>query len=212
MTESASPPPIPSNIVAPRTLGLAIASMILGICSIGFSLLTGIPAVVCGIVALNKINKSGGTLGGQGQAIAGLITGIVGCLLIPILAAILLPALAQAREKAHRALCAKNEKQIVLACLMYADDYGYLLPTSFDQLRAGNYLRYSSPDLFRCPSAQDGSAQSYQLVGGGRKQTDIMEPDKTPLIIENPSNHRGAGGNVGYFDCHVLWVPAQQGH
>ena len=70
---------------------------------------------VCGILALNKIKKSGGALRGQGQAIAGVVTGSVGSfLLVPIIimAAMLFPELDQSRAKAQRALCASNEKQI----------------------------------------------------------------------------------------------------
>ena len=43
--------------------------------------------------------------------------------IIAVLASILLPALAKAREKARRAVCASNLKQFGLALEMYADDW-----------------------------------------------------------------------------------------
>ena len=57
--------------------GLAIASLVLGICSLtlvccgGF--LIGIPAVICGVIAIKKANRGEAT--GKGMAIAGVSTG-----------------------------------------------------------------------------------------------------------------------------------------
>ena len=57
--------------------GLAIASLVLGICSLtlvccgGF--LIGIPAVICGVIAIKKANRGEST--GKGMAIAGVTTG-----------------------------------------------------------------------------------------------------------------------------------------
>jgi prepilin-type processing-associated H-X9-DG protein len=51
-------------------------------------------------------------------------------LIIAILAAILFPVFAKAREKARQTQCLNNQKQIVTALLMYAQDHEELLPTS----------------------------------------------------------------------------------
>jgi prepilin-type processing-associated H-X9-DG protein len=48
--------------------------------------------------------------------------------IIAILAAILFPVFAQARDKARQATCASNQKQILLAILMYVQDYDEMLP------------------------------------------------------------------------------------
>ena len=74
----------------PKSSGLAIAALILGI--VGFCMpITAPIAVILGIVALNKIGKSNGQVGGQGLAIGGIVTGGLACFMIPVLAAIAIP-------------------------------------------------------------------------------------------------------------------------
>jgi Domain of unknown function (DUF4190) len=66
-----------------RTNGLATTSFVFGLlaffCVLGP--LAGIPAVICGYLAGRRVSKSGGTLGGRGLALAGLILGSIGTLL-----------------------------------------------------------------------------------------------------------------------------------
>jgi hypothetical protein len=55
--------------------GLAIASLVGGVLSLGLGFLTGIPAVICGHLGRARIRKSGGGLRGKGMALAGVVLG-----------------------------------------------------------------------------------------------------------------------------------------
>ena len=74
-------------VVAVKTSGMAIASLVLGI--LGISLL----AIIFGIIAISQINKSNGLLTGKGMAIAGIILGIISIIVtIIVIAAVVIAA------------------------------------------------------------------------------------------------------------------------
>jgi hypothetical protein len=77
-----TPPPQPATPAysagtqsTPRTNGLAIASLVLGI--IPCTGITSILAIVFGFIARNQIEQSGGTQQGSGMALAGIILGFI---------------------------------------------------------------------------------------------------------------------------------------
>ncbi|MGQ9487030.1 MAG: prepilin-type N-terminal cleavage/methylation domain-containing protein [Armatimonadota bacterium] len=59
-----------------------------------------------------------------------LIELLVVIAIIAILAAILFPVFAQARESARQTSCTSNQKQLALSVLMYAQDYDETFPMS----------------------------------------------------------------------------------
>lgn len=62
----------------PGTNGLAVASLVLGIAQIFICIIGGILALVFGYIARRQIDESGGTQGGRGMAVAGIILGWIG--------------------------------------------------------------------------------------------------------------------------------------
>lgn len=86
-----------------------------------------------------------------------LIELLVVIAVIGILAAILLPALARAREQARRASCLANLSQIGIAMWMYADEHDLEMPWSGGNENAdcltylmGHYI--GALKIFACPS------------------------------------------------------------
>ncbi|HEY2250312.1 MAG TPA: DUF4190 domain-containing protein [Planctomycetaceae bacterium] len=78
---------------AVRTSRLAIVSLTLGIASLLGLCLTGIPAIITGLVALRQINRSQGKIVGRRLALGGIATGgVFGCLCAPFTAGLILPA------------------------------------------------------------------------------------------------------------------------
>lgn len=61
-----------------------------------------------------------------------LIELLVVIAIIAILAAILFPVFAKAREKARQAACLSNMRQLAMGCLMYSQDYDDMCPLWFD--------------------------------------------------------------------------------
>src|SRR3984957_3114452 len=72
-----------------------------------------------------------------------LIELLVVIAIIAILAAILFPVFAQAREKARQTTCTNNEKQISLAFLMYVQDFDEMFPNS-DYGSSGNAVYWEN--------------------------------------------------------------------
>jgi len=66
----------------PKTSGKATTSLVLGVVSmVCFGFFTGIPAIIVGMRARKEIRHSQGRVSGDGLALGGIITGIIGSLI-----------------------------------------------------------------------------------------------------------------------------------
>lgn len=145
--------------------------------------------------------------------------------IIAILAGLLLPALARAKEKGRSASCTSNLKQIGLAMQMYVNDSEYYPPgrlaglTQWD-LCVGGYVGGKSDPLapeartavFKCPSVKisdDGTRLNYSAnpnvckeitaTAGGVRANTIQRT--TEIIIAGDAIQYSADGSVHA----ILW-------
>lgn len=135
-----------------------------------------------------------------------LIELLVVIAIIAILAAILFPVFAKAREKARQISCASNERQIGLGLLQYTQDYDEMYPAKFSYGSgwAGQVYPYvKSTGVFKCPDDPytPTAAGDYEVsyaynfvltrtdyasynIGVGGNSTRLNAPAQTVLLCE----------------------------
>jgi len=121
-----------------------------------------------------------------------LIELLVVIAIIAILAAILFPVFAKAREKARQTTCASNLKQIAIGAKQYVDDYdGKWVPdwASVWGGVAATWMEMQSPyvknsQVYLCPSAPDTPA-AYGIAGPNRVASGYVWPSWMPYSYYN---------------------------
>jgi len=176
----------------PRTSGLAVASLILGV--LGGLVITGLLGLIFGIMALLQINRSDGRLRGQGLAIAGTVISGIAMLSTPILAAMVFPVFMRARSAAHKAVCLSNVKNISLALQMYMADNGDRLPAADNW--CGDLEDYvHNYDVFLCPVADADLDCAYAFNSdlSGADFASFADPTSTVAFFESDLGWNASG-------------------
>jgi len=147
-----------------------------------------------------------------------LIELLVVIAIIAILAAILFPVFARAREKARAASCQSNLKQIVLALKMYLQDYD---ETFFGGGGwSGSYCKVLQPyikndGIWLCPSraswtrpSEDGP-YSFGRCGGYGINNQLLVDDPGGYGPLTEASVKDVAGTLGWMDTHE-WAGGYQ--
>jgi prepilin-type N-terminal cleavage/methylation domain-containing protein/prepilin-type processing-associated H-X9-DG protein len=125
-----------------------------------------------------------------------LIELLVVIAIISILASILFPVFARAREKGRAAACISNVKQITLAFLMYSSDYDEIICSG----QMGGVLWHEliypythNRQIYVCPSRKDrkmGYAVNDEV--GGQSEGTLFDPAVKILMLDVPPEAIGS--------------------
>ena len=139
-----------------------------------------------------------------------LIELLVVIAIIAVLAAILFPVFAQAREKARQTSCTNNQRQIVTALLIYVQDNDEKFPPSSSVWQS---LNLNTPKILICPS-QKGGKNNYVYSQGlsglaigklSTPSTQICTGDgmHTGSMASAPPSYDNVAYNLSdYLFCH----------
>ena len=144
--------------------------------------------------------------------------------IIGVLAAMLLPALQEAREKARQIVCMNNLKQVGLALTMYADNYDGWAPRAWDEKYAWNQILYDGgyiptpvtgkPSIFVCPSQLHKVWKSSAYTYGMKRLHSNPNHFRinTARVVENDGNNWGppscflfVGDSIQTSGCHQYY-------
>lgn len=146
-----------------------------------------------------------------------LIELLVVIAIIAILAAILFPVFARAREKARQTSCLSNLKQLGLATMMYAQDYDEILPRTRGGGTTGAYFGpywqviiepyIKNRQVFRCPSEPSvelgygPGCRIFTNGGTGLALAKVTVPAETGVLVDyaGASPFDPAAGSAGYY-------------
>ncbi|WP_051946901.1 DUF4190 domain-containing protein [Verrucomicrobium sp. BvORR106] len=177
-----------SSTVAPDyhspTNGMAIAALVMGIVSIftfGLCGIGSIVTIILGHMALTRVRQSGGSLGGKGMAVAGLVMGYasIALAIIGILASLALPTFTRIQERGNVTKSISNVRQLNTACRIYASDHNGKLPSDLQELVTSSVLDQDHFDkLLRCPLSTE--YPGYDYFGAGVEDS---APGETVIFL-----------------------------
>ncbi|MDY7011501.1 MAG: DUF4190 domain-containing protein [Planctomycetota bacterium] len=200
---SMAPPPVAMPGGQKKSVGIAVAALVLGICGFipWFGLLCGLVGVILGIVALAQQTSR------KGLAIAGIITGVTGpVLMIALIVALALPALGYAKEQARQALCQANLNGIGKSIIIYSSENNDAYPPNLEMMISSSGM---PKELMRCPSDKSNRDCDYFYSPPAEKTSEDTN-DQTIIACDFKSNHSGKGRNVLFSDGHVQWLTEEQ--
>jgi hypothetical protein len=139
-----------------KTSGMAIGSLICGIFGFITGGLTAIAGLILGICGLNSIKNGNGQIKGRGLAVSGIIvSSIMMFAIIPMMLAILMPALGKVRQLSQRIMCSTNLSELGKSMYYYSNDDAYGRYPSAENwcdllIKDANAL----PEEFKCVGAE----------------------------------------------------------
>ena len=121
-----------------------------------------------------------------------LIELLVVIAIIAILAAILFPVFAKAREKARQTSCMNNQRQIAAALLLYAQDNDEMLPDA-----ATAWQKMGLPaQVFVCPTLGNKVPNGYVISSGIVSQALGTFTDPTSMMMTADGAHAATNATV----------------
>jgi prepilin-type N-terminal cleavage/methylation domain-containing protein/prepilin-type processing-associated H-X9-DG protein len=137
-----------------------------------------------------------------------LIELLVVIAIIAILAAILFPVFAKAREKARQTSCLSNVKQLGVGLMMYAQDYDERLPATYQRGVAGEDWPLVSWRMMINPYVKNAQLQVCPSDGQGQPDPNQVVPMPVVSYGANPWVMPGVRGD---FDGAIgsITAPAE---
>jgi len=141
-----------------------------------------------------------------------LIELLVVIAIIAILAAILFPVFAKAREKARQTSCLSNMKQMGLGWMQYVQDYDETFPAMI--IPADGYSGYwtykiqpyiKSIQVMQCPSFGDNKSKFFATAGAGLSTDSWLGSDSGGHGPYFPSYGTAYGMNDGLYWTGSAW-------